>query len=264
MKRLSMYAMAAFLFVASACQKEEVKNQNVVAKESTTQASVENCNKGTISAGQQFYFMNNIFGPKPGWQCTWYNNINSWGVNAGHTGNDIQSYPAMVYGCHWGSCTSNTGLPKRVSSLGPVRTWWSQSSSGDSWDAAYDIWFDPAAYPGNRQARYELMIWLQWKNTKPLTERYDASGNAIPFARNVSVGGKTWNIYKGKNSTSDVFSFLLVSQSSWISLDTKPLIDYCVARGWMSSSVYMTSVQAGWEIIRGGNFSTSSFGVAGI
>jgi hypothetical protein len=114
--------------------------------------------------------------------------------------------------------------------------------------------------PGNRAARYELMVWLNWTGTKPIAQSYDASGNAIPFARNVNIGGRTYNVYR----RGDVFSFLVTSKTNGINFNVKPLADYCVARGWMSSSVYLISIQAGWEIIKGGTYSTSSFGVSGL
>ncbi|HEX8350269.1 MAG TPA: hypothetical protein VF598_09930 [Hymenobacter sp.] len=242
------------------CSKEDVKvPAGAVATKSATQDATV-CNSGSIQAGQ-YFMMNNVWGSNPGNQCIYFNTINDWGVNSSHpSGGGIKSYPAVVYGCHWGGCSSGTALPKRISSLGNVRTWWTQSSSATAYDAAYDIWFDPSANPGNRAATYELMIWLQWSNTKPIAGSYDASGTAIPFARNVSLSGRTWNIYRRGN----VFSFLPTSQTSWISLDVKPVIDYCVARGWMSSSAYMTSIQAGWEIITGGTFKTTSFGVGGV
>jgi hypothetical protein len=256
---MKKYLSISLVLLAFACSTEDVKKNEVVSKSGTAQASAQNCSGGTISAGQ-YYLMNDVWGSGAGSQCIWYNNINSWGANASHTGSGIKAYPAMVFGCHWGNCSSGTGLPKKISSLGTVHTWWTQSASGNAWDAAYDIWFDPSSNPGNRAAKYELMIWLQWANTKPIAQNYDANGNAIPFASNVSLAGKTWNVYRRDN----VFSFLLTSQSSWLSIDTKPIIDYCVNKGWMSNSNYLISVQAGWEIIQGGTYSTSSYGVAGI
>ncbi len=243
-----------------ACSKDEVKNEAVVSKDATSSALAQNCSGGTISAGQ-YFMMNDVWGSGAGSQCIYFNSINDWGANASHpaTGG-IKAYPAVVYGCHWGGCSSGTALPKKISSLGAVHTWWTQSSSGTAYDAAYDIWFDPSANPGNRAATYELMIWLQWQNTKPIAQTYDASGNAVPFASNISLSGRTWNVYRRGN----VFSFLPTSQTSWLSIDVKPIIDYCVARGWMTNANYMTSVQAGWEIITGGTFKTTSYGVSNI
>lgn len=220
-----------------------------------------NCGTATIFSGS-YFMMNNVWGSGGGSQCIWFNNINSWGVNASHTsGTNIKSYPAVVRGCHWNTCSSNSGLPRQVSGLpSTVSTSWTQSSSYDAGNTAYDIWFHPTSNPGNAAAQYELMLWLNWKNQEPIAANYDANGNAIPYASNVSLGGRTWNVYRRDN----VFSFRLTSQSNSISVNIKPIIDYCVARGWMSNSVYLTSIQAGWEIIRGGTFTTTAYSISGI
>lgn len=197
-----------------------------------------------------------------GGYCIWYNNMNSWGANAPNVnGSGIVGYPAMVRGCHWSGCSSNSGLPKQISALGSLSTNWTQSNSGNSYDAAYDIWFDASSNPGNRAATYELMVWLNWSNTQPIATNYDASGNAVPYASNVNLGGVTFNVYHRGN----VMSFLRTSKSNSISFTLKPLADYCVSQGWISSSsVYLISIEAGWEIIKGGNYSTSSYGISGL
>ena len=261
MKKLFVTMVAAAALVG--CSKEDATPPKVAANSSVAQ-DAQNCSGGSISAGQ-FYMSNNTWGSSragSGSQCSFYNNINDWGTDAKHTNvsTGIKSYPSIVYGCHWGSCSSGTALPKKISALGNVRTWWSQSASGASYDSAYDIWFDPSANPGNRASKYELMIWLQWNGTKPLADKYNASGAAVPFASNVSLSGKTWNVYRKDN----VFSFLPTSQTGWLSIDVKPIINYCVDKGWMPSSSYMTSVEAGWEITAGGTYRTTSFGVSNI
>jgi hypothetical protein len=40
------------------------------------------------------------------------------------------------------------------------------------------------------------MIWVahQAPNT-PLSDQYDASGAAVPWARNVNLGGQAWDVY---------------------------------------------------------------------
>lgn len=217
------------------------------------------CVTGTINSGS-YFLMNNVWGSGAGSQCIWLNSTNSWGVNASHTGSGIKAYPALVRGCHWSACSSNSGLPKQINSLGSVNTSWTQSFTGSAGNAAYDIWFDNSSNPGNRAAQYELMLWLQYRNQQPIAENYDGNGNAIPFASNVSLGGRTWNVYR----RGDVFSFLLTSQSSSINVSVKPIIDYCVARGWMSSSAYLISVQAGWEIIQGGTCTTTAYSLSGL
>src|ERR1700733_1001893 len=54
-------------------------------------------------------------------------------------------YPAIYKGCHWGDCTSNSGLPIEVGSLTPgkVTTSWTPSQpGGGAYDVAYDIWYN--------------------------------------------------------------------------------------------------------------------------
>jgi len=210
------------------------------------------------SSYENFFMMSNVWGSGAGTQSVWYNRVNSWGCNAKHTsGTNIKAYPALVLGCHWNACGTNTGLPKRLNEISTLKSSWTQSPSGSAWDAAYDVWFHPTSNPGNAPAQYELMIWLNWTDGfNPIAESYNANG-AIPYASNVSVGGKTFNVYR----RGDVFTFRLTTRSNSISVDILDMANYCVARGWMSNSVYCTSVQAGWEIIQGGTYSTSSYSV---
>ena len=52
------------------------------------------------------------------------------------------AYPSIYLGCHWGRCTSKSGLPVQVDSIANAISDWSttQPSSG-TYAAAYDIWF---------------------------------------------------------------------------------------------------------------------------
>lgn len=219
-----------------------------------------NCGTSTVTSGS-YFLMNNIWGSGAGSQCIWFTSINSWGTNASHSGSGIKSYPALVRGCHWGGCSPNSGLPRQISALSSsLSTSWTQTNNFTAGNAAYDIWFDNSSNPGNRAAQYELMVWLNWRNQEPIAQSYDSQGRAIPFASNVNVGGRVFNVYRRDN----VFSFRLVTQSNSISFNIKQLADYCVARGWMSSSAYMVSIQAGWEIIQGGQASTSAYSVSGL
>lgn len=215
------------------------------------------CVTSDISSGQYLYLVNAWGG---GGYCTWFDNLNSWGARGNVNSGSIVGYPSLARGCHWSACSANSGLPRQLATLGGVTTNWTQSSSGSAWDAAYDIWWDASPTPGNRAATYEMMVWLNWTGTNPIAQTYDASGNAVPFARNVSLGGRTFDVYHRDN----VFSFLLTSKSDSISFSIKPLADYAVAQGWMASSVYLISIEAGWEIIKGGTYSTSAYAVNGL
>jgi hypothetical protein len=59
-------------------------------------------------------------------------------------------YAAIYKGCHWGACTTNSGLPIPVSEMTPgeVTTSWNttQTYTG-AYDVAYDIWYNQTPPP---------------------------------------------------------------------------------------------------------------------
>jgi hypothetical protein len=220
----------------------------------------------TISAAP-YYMMNNIWNadsPGAGEQSVYFKNINNWGATAKHTtgAGKIKSYPAVVLGTHFNTDSGTTLLPRKIDKLKTVRSWWSQKSSAAQYDAAYDLWFDPIASLGHRAAQDELMVWLNWRDTKPLAGRgYNLFGVAIADDRR-RIGNITWNIYHGSNGINKVTSFVPTTKFDSLDINMRPFIDYCIRKGWLQSSEYMTSIQAGWEITSGGTFKTTAYGVS--
>jgi hypothetical protein len=73
------------------------------------------------------------------------------------------AYPSVYFGCHFGNCSSGSGLPLQASNsaFNGVRTSVSMSYPGSgTWDAAYDIWFDPTARTNGQNTGAEIMVWL--------------------------------------------------------------------------------------------------------
>lgn len=211
---------------------------------------------GVFNVGNGYWMMSfDTQGTEPAWAKS----KDSYGINQTTT----HGFVAMMLGCHWGNCgnSGNHGLPKRISTIGGnVDTHFSQTSSSNKFDAAYDIWFDPTSDPTNRNSAHELMLWLQWKGTQPIASSYNAQGQAVPFARNVTLGGHTWNVY----FRGGTFSFLLTSQASSITTQVRPFWQYAIARGWMGNNEFLNAVQAGWENVGGGKYTAFSFGVSGL
>jgi Glycosyl hydrolase family 12 len=220
----------------------------------------------TIAAAP-YYMMNNIWNadsPGTRQQTSYFKNINNWGVTAKHiTGaGKIKSYPAVVLGTHYNTSSGTSLLPQQIGRLQTVRSWWRQKSWATKYDAAYDLWFDPIASIGNRPARDELMIWLNWRSTNPIAGRgYDRLGAPIADDRR-RIGNATWNIYHGSTGMNNVTSFLPTTKIDNININIRPLMDYCIEKGWLESSEYLTSIQAGWEITSGGTFRTTEYGVS--
>ncbi|HEX3513129.1 MAG TPA: ricin-type beta-trefoil lectin domain protein [Trebonia sp.] len=166
-------------------------------------------------------------------------------------------YPSIYKGCHWGACTSNSGLPIPVSSMTPgeVTTSWSTTQTGGAYDVAYDIWYNQTPTTSGQPNAEEMMIWI------------NHAGGVEPFgsvvASNVSIGGRIWTIWEGRMSTWNTVSYVLNTGTTSVSnLDVDQLAADSVQRGYMTNSDYLIDVEAGTEIWNGDvGFSTNSYSV---
>src|SRR5215510_6109352 len=167
-------------------------------------------------------------------------------------------YPAIYKGCHWGACTSGSGLPIQVSGIraGKVTTSWSTSQPGGSsdYDVAYDIWFNQTPITSGQPNGTELMIWL------------NHHGPVRPFgsqvASNARIGGRGYKVWFGKQGWNTVSYTMTSGTTSVSNLDLQPLIADAVNRGYISPSWYLIDVEAGFELWQGGaGLATKSFSV---
>jgi hypothetical protein len=167
-------------------------------------------------------------------------------------------YPAIYKGCHWGVCTSNSGLPVQVSAMTPgeVTTNWSttQPSSG-AYDVAYDIWYNQTPTTSGQPNAEEMMIWLNH------TSGIQPAGSVV--ASNVSIGGHTYNIWEDRMSSWNDVSYEMTSPATSVSnLDIDLLAADSVSRGYMTDSDYLISVEAGFELWQSGvGLATNSYSV---
>ncbi|MGW0519610.1 glycoside hydrolase family 12 protein [Crossiella sp. NPDC003009] len=193
---------------------------------------------GTWSNGG-YTVRNNIWGGGAGTQSIWANSYSNWGVWANHpnTGG-VKSYP------HAGKA-----INKRISSIGSLRSSFNVNVPGSgAYATAYDIWANNNAY--------EIMLWMN--KTGPV-------GAIGSFQVRASVGGHTWDVYRGSNGHNAVFSFLRTSNTSAGTVDIKAVLDWIRGRGWYGD-VTVGEVQFGYEITSsngGMNFTTNSYSVSG-
>jgi hypothetical protein len=157
-------------------------------------------------------------------------------------------YPAIYKGCHWGACTSGSGFPIQVADIHPgmINTSLSTSQPGGSsvYNVAYDIWFNQTPTTGGQPNGAELMVWL------------NHNGAIHPFRRmvasNVSINGRGYDVWFGRQGWNTI-SYTMTSPAASVSrLELWPLINDAVRRGYISRSWYLISVEAGFEIWRGG------------
>jgi hypothetical protein len=173
---------------------------------------------------------NNIWGSGAGTQTTWARSTSNWGVLANHPRTSgIKSYPNVSY-----------PLNRRLSSLRTLSSSYNVTvPAGGDYVSSYDIWADNNAY--------EIMIWTNKQGSVgPIAEKYDANG-AVPTAANVTVGGATWNIYRGSNGANAVFSFVRTSNSNAGTLNVLAMLNWLRTNNWWGD-VTLGQFQFGYEI----------------
>jgi hypothetical protein len=127
----------------------------------------------------------------------------------------------------------------------------SYPSSG-TWDAAYDIWFDPTPRTNGQNTGAEIMVWLNHRGSiQPVGSR----------VATVSIAGASWDIWFG-NIGWNVVSYVRTSTSTSASFAVNDFLSNAISRGWAQRSWFLTSIQAGFEPWVGGtNLAVNSFSV---
>ncbi|WP_426504298.1 cellulose binding domain-containing protein [Dactylosporangium sp. McL0621] len=174
--------------------------------------------------------INDVWGGGAGPQTIWARTGMNWGVVANHPRTSgVKSYP------HTGKTLNRT-----LSSLASVKSTFNVSVPADGdWESAYDIWANNNAY--------EVMIWAnQHGAVGPIAGSYDSNG-AVPDARNVSVGGHTWNVYRGSNGSNAVFSFVRTGNTNSGSVDVLAVMNWLRTNNWWGD-VTVGQVQFGFEL----------------
>jgi xyloglucan-specific endo-beta-1,4-glucanase len=211
------------------------KNTNLTAagtKESIT--AFDTCTSGTIS---------------------WKTDYDWSGAN-----NTVKAYPAAILGWQdtkgW-QVSSQTMLPKTISSIGSAKCSWAFSvTGGAAQNVSFDIWVhnttcSQSAIPATGTAPSdEIMIWPY------------ANGGVQPAGskanQTVSVGGATWDLWEGNVSSWKVHSF--VRQGNATSLQDLDILAFLKVSSLNLGSKCLSSIQAGTEVFQGtGTVNTSSY-----
>lgn len=195
-----------------------------------------------------YNFNNDIWGSGAGPQTLWVNSSSNWGVwsNQPNTGG-VKSYP---------NCSKYIGTA--ISSINSCTSSFNVTVPGSgSYEATYDIWDSNNAN--------EIMLWMSYRGSVgPISYTYNSSGQPVAVATNVSVGGHTWNVYRGSNGSNAVFSFLRTSNTTSGTVDVKAILNWIKNQGWFGN-VTLGNVQFGYEITSssgGLDFTTNSYSVS--
>ncbi|KAF9063020.1 glycoside hydrolase family 12 protein [Rhodocollybia butyracea] len=159
----------------------------------------------------------------------------------------------------------NKGINQQLSAISTIpSTWnWEQTTSGTVVaDVAYDMFTSDTA---GGSAVNEIMIWLANFNAGPISFEFNAEGQAVPVASDISLAGHSWNLYSGSNGANNVFSFLPSTSGTTIpsfSGDIMTFFTYLIENEGVSSSQFLTTLQAGTEATSGtATLTTTSYSV---
>lgn len=195
---------------------------------------------------------------------------NNWGQGNADSGNQCTSLDkingnVLLWSTHWSwsggkyqvKSYANAELPVKGTKLSDVKSIpfeWTWSYTGDNMiaDVAFDVWTSTA---DSGDYEIELMVWLA------------AIGGAGPIGDSVGTfeyAGQKWDLHKGNNGVNDVYSFIAPKELKSFKSDLMPFYKHLIDAGYISSSQYLRSVQAGTEPFEGSKakFVTSSYSVA--
>jgi xyloglucan-specific endo-beta-1,4-glucanase len=112
-------------------------------------------------------------------------------------------------------------------------------------DVSYDA-FISSSHSTTATHDYEVMVWLgRLGGAEPL----GYSGGAIVT---VSIGGVSWDLYKGSNGWT-VYSFVASSEQTSFSGDMNDFFTYLIDNQGVPSSYYLQTIGAGTEPFTGSN-----------
>jgi cellulase/cellobiase CelA1 len=210
------------------------------------QADTQICDQyGTTTIQGRYVVMNNRWGTTAQ-QCINVTDngfaITSQQGTAATNGAPV-SYPAVYLGCHYTKCSPGTNLPLQVSQISSATSSINYTFvGGATYDAAYDIWLDPSPKRDGVN-QMEIMIW------------FNRQGSIQPIGSpvaNATIGGRSWEVWRGGNGSNNVISYVAPSPISGWDFSVLDFINDTRSRGAITNSWYLTSIQAGFEPWQGG------------
>ncbi|KAI5357885.1 Putative glycoside hydrolase family 12, glycoside hydrolase family 11/12 [Septoria linicola] len=201
-------------------------------------------NQAAASSGEQCFSVDSLSGNTIAWSSTW-----SWTGGQGQ----VKSYPNAVY-------NPSTESPKQLSAISSMQSsWdWSYEGTGLVADVAYDL-FTSSTPDGDEE--FEIMVWLAAiGGAGPISSTYSADGSATSIG-SATIGGVTFDLYKGPNGQMTVYSFVAPTEVKSFSADMKLFFDYLVENEGFEESQYLISAGAGTEPFEGSGavFRTSKY-----
>lgn len=179
------------------------------------QAATTTCDQwGEYSQGSWTIY-NDIWGANAGPQCLTVNSINSWYVDATHSGGGVKSYP-------------NTSVQPQtpLSQLNSAGFWYNTSSApvsgSDWWNWTSDFWST-----GNQD---EIMVFTSWSGT--------AGGWGTQIASNVTIGGVLYASVWQANPGWNVLQLIPAKQSNTGTIDASAVWRWAASQNLLRNTTF--------------------------
>jgi hypothetical protein len=175
---------------------------------------LSSCEQWASYSDGNYCVYNNKWGENAGAQCITATTTTAWSVRSNQTGSGVKTYPNSSKEPLGVTVGSITALTSSMNTTSP--------GTGD-YNVAWDIW-----------APTEIMIWIA---------KYGSAAPWGSFVETATIGGVTWDVYKNGYP-----GFIRQSNTNSLTVNIKPILDYCVQKGWISSTGILSKVQGGFEI----------------
>jgi len=227
--------------------------------------------------GHDYVIQNNNWGNPSGTdlELTYKNNSFKITDGTGTGGDAPASFPSIYIGASGNTANGlysthpADNLPTKISDITSVTSTFRYSGSTTTFNATYDIWFANSIPTTTYNDGIDgfVMIWLRDPSGKQPIGSLKAS--------NVTVAGKSWNVWvgprgpgpMGSTSSAPVVSFVNPTENddsraqNFTNVNIKEFMTAAANYG-ITSSMYLTDVFAGFEIWsggKGGNLSVDEF-----
>jgi hypothetical protein len=152
--------------------------------------------------------------------------------------------------------TTEGNTPKPLTSFNSITSSCAETgpaTSGDDWEAAYDIW----AGAGSSNYTQEIMIWVDNHGQRP-------AGSVVASATIDGVGYKVWSTGKA-GAVGNRVSMVLDSNQASGSVTVLDDLNWLKSNGYMPAGSGLNQVDFGFELCSTGGaaqtFSVSQFGI---
>ena len=177
---------------------------------------------------------------------------------------DVAAFPSVYRGtAQGGNPTENSGMPIAVGDINTIPTGLATNSSSIRFggNTTFDVYFTNNQTYTRGAPDVFLMVWFAANTFNPINgddEGWDCWRDPPTYidscsdAGSVQIGDKTFYRFYGSNGHSPVISYVPESELDTWEFDLADFIRDAVSEGYLTDSMYLQSIQAGFELATGG------------